>query len=174
MKLFLVYLGGTAPGANIELHDVRFVVGETIEATYTQLKQQWFGTVKGLHLDSYLQVHHVDGYRIELRKATEVEADQEQQLYFVNYGGYFAGKIPEFHDFTLCVARSAEEAKQKGMSQVLKNGLAGSVEPHKDDIWSVDDCLAVDLIDGWQVCLVEDGQRQQFKPDWSGYEVIGK
>ena len=33
-KLFAVYLGGRAPKANIELHDVVFVVGESIEQTY--------------------------------------------------------------------------------------------------------------------------------------------
>jgi len=32
-KLFLVYVGGTAPGANIELHDIRFVVGQSMEET---------------------------------------------------------------------------------------------------------------------------------------------
>ena len=38
MKLFAVMLGGTAPGANTELHDAVFAVGETIESTYEQLK----------------------------------------------------------------------------------------------------------------------------------------
>ncbi len=32
-KLFAVYLGGRAPGANIELHDVVFIVGPTIEGS---------------------------------------------------------------------------------------------------------------------------------------------
>jgi len=176
VKLFLVYLGGSAPGANIELHDVRFVVGDTIESTYPQLKQQWFGTVKGLHLDSYVHIHHVDGYRIELVKENDISAAPpatDQRLYFVNFGGYFAGKIPEFHDFTLCVASSPQAAKQQGLVQVMKAGLAGSVEPHKDDLWAVDDCLALDLIDGWRIQLVQDSQRQPLKPDWSGYEVIG-
>mgnify|MGYP006163572549 CR=1 FL=1 len=38
MQLFLVYLGGTAPGANIELHDVRFVAAPQIEQAYPQLR----------------------------------------------------------------------------------------------------------------------------------------
>jgi hypothetical protein len=55
-KLFLVYLGGGAPKSNIELHDGQFVAGETIEDTFEQLRQRWFGTVKGLHLDTYLEI----------------------------------------------------------------------------------------------------------------------
>ena len=43
MKLFAVMLGGTAPGANTELHDAVFAVGDTIESTYEQLMRQWFG-----------------------------------------------------------------------------------------------------------------------------------
>lgn len=171
MKLFLVYLGGTAPGANIELHDIRFVVGERIEDTYQQLKQQWFGSVRGLHLDSYLHVHHVDGYKVDLVR--EPQPAHGDKLYFVNFGGYFPGRIPEFHDFTLCVANSPEQAKQKGYSHVLREGLANSEQPHKDDLLAVDDCLAVDLLDGWYVKLTADSQRQLLKPDWSGYEVIG-
>ncbi|WP_349678192.1 DUF1543 domain-containing protein, partial [Idiomarina abyssalis] len=38
-KLFLVYVGGTAPGANIELHDVRFVVGKRMEDTYPAIRK---------------------------------------------------------------------------------------------------------------------------------------
>jgi len=53
-KLFLVYLGGRAPRANIELHDVQFVAGDSIEDTFEQLRKRWFGTVRGLHLDAYL------------------------------------------------------------------------------------------------------------------------
>ena len=52
-KLFLVYLGGRTPKSNIELHDVQFVAGETIEDTFEQPRQRWFARVKGLHLDSY-------------------------------------------------------------------------------------------------------------------------
>ncbi|AHH47228.1 hypothetical protein X557_08060 [Francisella tularensis subsp. holarctica PHIT-FT049] len=33
-QLFIVYLGGSAPKANIELHDVQFVIADNIEGTY--------------------------------------------------------------------------------------------------------------------------------------------
>ena len=51
--LFLVVLGGKAKKANIELHDVRWVVGTRIEDTFDELRRDWFGTREGLYIDSY-------------------------------------------------------------------------------------------------------------------------
>ncbi|OZB35419.1 MAG: hypothetical protein B7X50_14125 [Alishewanella sp. 34-51-39] len=166
MQLFLVYLGGTAPGANIELHDVRFVVGKRIEDTYPQLRQQWFGTQKGLHLDSYLAVHNIDGYQIRLSTAP---VQQQVKLFFVNFGGYYPGKIAEQHDFMLCVAGSAAEAKTRAKAQLLTDADS----PHKDDLLQLDDCLQLEQDSGYYIELVPGGQAQALRPDWSGYEVIG-
>ena len=64
--LYLVVLGGRAKKANIELHDVRWVVGSKIEDTYDTLKKEWFGSPKGLHIDSYKKIRYIDGYKINL------------------------------------------------------------------------------------------------------------
>ena len=66
--LFLVVLGGRAKKANIELHDVRWVVGSKIEDTYNVLRSDWFGSMQGLHIDSYKKIKYVDGYKINLKK----------------------------------------------------------------------------------------------------------
>ena len=66
-KLFAVYLGGRAPRCNTELHDVVFVVGESIETSYERLMDKWFGDPLRLHIDSWIELHCVDGYRISLR-----------------------------------------------------------------------------------------------------------
>ena len=64
--LFLVVLGGRANKANIELHDVRWVIGSRIEDTFNTLRRDWFGIIEGLHIDSYKKINYVDGYRINL------------------------------------------------------------------------------------------------------------
>ena len=166
MPLFLVYLGGIAPGANIELHDVRFVAAERIEDTYTQLCQQWFGSVKGLHIDSYMQVKHIDGYSVSVQREPQ---NLDVKLYFVNFGGYHTDKIAEQHDFMLCVAGSAAEAKAKA-KQLL---LPGAGSPHKDNLLELDDCFAVEQLQGLYIHLTPSGQSQPMKPDWSGYNIIG-
>ncbi|MGQ4276560.1 DUF1543 domain-containing protein [Pseudidiomarina sp. E22-M8] len=165
MKLYMFYIGGSAPGANIEVHDVRFVAGASVEDCYPALRKNWYGTLKGLHLDSYVHIHHVDGYRIELRQEPSAHAEK---LWFVNFGGYYPERLAEFHDFTLAVAQSADEAKRVGYQRLLTD----SIQPHKDDLYDVDNCLNVDLLEGWYVHLVKDGEQQPLVPDWSGYEVI--
>ena len=66
MFLYLVVLGGRAKKANIELHDVRWVIGSRIEDTYDVLRRDWFGASEGLHIDSYKKIQYIDGYKINL------------------------------------------------------------------------------------------------------------
>ena len=65
--LYLVVLGGRAKKANVELHDVRWVIGSKIEDTYDTLRKDWFGSSKGLHIDSYKRIKYIDGYKINLK-----------------------------------------------------------------------------------------------------------
>lgn len=166
MQLFLVYIGGTAPGANIELHDVRFVAAQRIEDTHSLLCQQWFGTVKGLHIDSYMQINHIDGYSVSLHSEPQSGSNK---LYFVNFGGYYPDNIAEQHDFMLCVATSAAEAKAKAKKQLLTDADS----QHKDDLLQLDDCFALEQLQGLYIHLHASGQSQPMRPDWSGYQIIG-
>lgn len=131
LSLFLVVLGGRVPKAHIELHDVRFVVGATIDDTLPQLRRQWFGARRGLHLDSWMRVQFVDGYRVELR----AEPFQgPERLWFVNMGGYDPAQLAEQHAFALYVAASAEAARAAARRQLLP----GAVQRHKDDLHGVE------------------------------------
>ena len=144
--LFLVVLGGRIAGAQIELHDVRFVAGASIDDTLPQLRRQWFGARKGLHLDSWMAVRFVDGYRVELRP--EPFAGPER-LWFVNMGGYDPQQLAELHAFGVFVASSPQAAKAAARRRLLREAL----ERHKDDLHGVegalaggvDDCLEVQL-----------------------------
>jgi len=85
-QLWMAVLGGRAAGCHIELHDVRFVAGPSIEATLPELRRQWFGRREGLHLDAYLAVRAVDGYAVSLGR--EPSAPRLERLWFVNLGAY--------------------------------------------------------------------------------------
>ena len=76
--LFLVVLGGKAKKANIELHDVRWVVGSKIEDTYDTLRKDWFGSPQGLHIDSYKKIKYIDGYKINLISFEKDKIDKKQ------------------------------------------------------------------------------------------------
>ena len=125
--LYLVVLGGKAKKANIELHDVRWVVGSKIQDTYDTLRKDWFGSLKGLHIDSYKKIKYIDGYKINLINFEKNKKDKKlvkrnkakKYLWFVNIGGYDSTSMQEKHEFGLVTASNKVEAK----IQLNLNGL---------------------------------------------------
>jgi len=174
-QLFLVVLGGRVAGCQIEQHDVRFVAGRSIEATLPALRRQWFGRREGLHLDSTMAVRAIDGYAVGL--GLEPPAPRPERLWFVNLGAYRPDCLAELHHFGLVVARSAQAAKAAAKRQ----WLVGAREQHKDDLASVDDCLAIEQLElgggeRWYVQLEPhpEGLSQPQVPDWFGYRRIDR
>ena len=166
-------LGGRTTGSNIELHDVRFVVGHTIDDTLNELRRQWFGRREGLHLDSYMAVRAIDGWAVHLVRAPA--PTRSERLWFVNVGAYRPDSLAELHHFGLVVARSSQAAK----AAAKRRWLAGALQQHKDDLVAVDGCLTVEqleLLNGerWAVQLEPhpDGFSQPQVPDWFGYRPI--
>ena len=183
--LFLVVLGGRAKKANIELHDVRWVVGSKIEDTYSTLRNDWFGSSKGLHIDSYKRIKHIDGYKINLINFENNKLEKKQlvkknkprkNLWFVNIGGYIPTSMQEKHEFGLVIASNKLEAKKKAKSK----WLIGCTKKHKDDlaflemIISCDDCEQIKKIGNWQIVLTPDNNfiQENNYPDWYGYKKI--
>ncbi|MEE4638003.1 MAG: DUF1543 domain-containing protein [Wenzhouxiangella sp.] len=134
-KLFAVLLGGRAPGCRVELHDVAFAIGQSLEDIHESLLSQWFGEPDGLHVDAYAVVDQVEGYRVRL--AEQAPDDQDQHLYFINIGGYRAGEFAEQHAYALLAARNKSEAKARAKKVLLR----GHQSIHKDDLFDVDDVL---------------------------------
>ncbi len=165
--LFLVYVGGRAGSANIELHDVRFVAGQRIEDTYAALRQQWFGDPHTLHMDTYMRITNIDNFAVTLSRAAPQSAER---LYFVNLGGYDPRNLAELHEFGLLVAKSPDEAKKRAKASLL----ASAESQHKDDLYDVDECLCLDKVGRWFVHLEPAGKAQIQKPDWFGYKVLAK
>ncbi len=171
-QLFMVYLGGRAGQCHIEVHDVRFVVGERIEDTHQALIQQWYGHKNNLHLDSYHIVDTVPGadgrsYQVAL-SAEPVASDLK--LYFVNLGGYQPDQMAEQHAFGLFACRNDEEAKQMAKRHLLTTAS----HQHKDNLHDVDDCLPISLLENWHIQLTAtDKPVKPLRPDWFGYKVIG-
>jgi hypothetical protein len=136
MKLFMFYVGGDCGNSNVELHDVRFSIGNSAEDCYEDLRRQWWGTPKSLHLDCWGAVEQADGFDVTL--TVEPSGDQTFRLFFVNLGGYNPLDFAELHKNVLIVAPDAVSAKQKAMAQT--NGWS---QPHKDRLFEVE--KAVDL-----------------------------
>ena len=177
-KLFLVVLGGRANGCHIEVHDVRWVVGATIEDTFSELKKQWWGIKKGLHIDSYREIKEVDGFDISISSnlAKEYPIDTHEKLWFVNIGAYEKDKMAEQHEYGLVVAKTSFSAKSKAK----KKWLHGLEMQHKDDLHEVkqdgiDQLLLIEGNNEWKVQLSPKSKSDTSKnsaPDWYGYWPI--
>jgi len=171
--------------ANIELHDVRWVVGSRIEDTFEVLRRHWFGTFQGLHIDSYKKINYVDGYKINLKNIEKKKFknkkffngnNTKKNLWFVNIGGYDPSSMQEKHEFGLFVASSSIEAKNKAKSKWLN----GFKKKHKDDITllndlcTYDDCAIIKKIDNWGIELKQENNcvDETYYPDWYGYKRI--
>ncbi len=164
MNLYLVVLGGRMRGGNVEMHDVRWVLGDTIEATVPQLKSEWIGNAQGLHIDSYKQLRFVDGYRITIVNTNETDGNEDNKIWFINLGGYISGEMLEQHHLEIVVAPSLKIAKRRALQRWSKP----MDQIHKDDH------AAIINLQGYSVLLESDpqGRHDGMKPDWSGYWVI--
>jgi len=137
-KLFAVMLGGNPPGTGIEVHDVVFTVGETIEDTWGQMLAAWFADGKAPHVDSWMELSVVDGARII---PTTDAPGAGPDLWHVNLGHYEAGEagFHEGHENLFVVARDAAEAKARAKRLARR---APPERTHTDAINKVSDRLA--------------------------------
>ena len=173
--------------ANVELHDVRWVVGSRIEDTFDELRRDWFGSLEGLHIDSYKKINFVDGYKINIKNAENRKIKNykffngnniKKNLWFVNIGGYDPSSMQEKHEFGLVVASDKLEAKNIAKSR----WLMGCKKKHKDDISSLeiligcDDSKLIKSIGNWEIILTKENNliEETSNPDWYGYKRIDK
>tara|TARA_B100000579_G_scaffold283015_1_gene234380 strand:- start:562 stop:1119 length:558 start_codon:yes stop_codon:yes gene_type:complete len=182
LSLFIVVLGGRSLKSNIELHDVRWVLGESIEDTFPELRKQWIGKKNGLHIDSYKCIKYVDGYEIVLSKSNKdcliIPKTEDLSLWFVNLGGYDPQRMYEEHLFTLVVARKAIDAKKKAK----RNWQSNLKSKHNDDCSGIDNLKLIDdihrinKINNWNIKLILDSEDRSEKliPDWYGYMRIDR
>lgn len=166
-KLFAVFLGGRAEGCNIELHDVVFVVGESLEETYPQLIKKWFGAQKRLHIDSSVELKFIDGHEIILSKEKPIE--NNKKLYFINFGGYKPGYFGELHDINFYVTTSKNEVIGKAKEDLC----VGTSQQHCDDALLLDDIMLIDHVDQYYIHLKKTSVLQKLNVE-SYYRKFNK
>jgi hypothetical protein len=164
--LFLFYLGGIAPGANIEIHDVQFAACNQPEDAFPLLVERWFGTKESLHVDAYAKIEWADGYDVLLLPQPNPAAER---LYFINLGGYIPGELQEAHSFSLFVAKDEQEAKARAKRSLLTDVNS----QHRDNQMDVDDCLLLSEVQGLHVHLKANPNGRPLRADWQGYRPIG-
>ena len=164
------------------MHDVRWVLGESIEDTFPELRKQWLGMRHGLHIDSFKRIQYVDGYKIAISKSNKDNLTSPQKedksLWFINLGGYDPNRMYEEHEFILVVAKKSIDAKKKAR----KNWESNFKNKHNDDYSSiksfkqVDNVHSIKKIKSWEIKLIPDPKERNDKliPEWYGYRRIDK
>lgn len=148
LNLYAVLLGGRAAGCNTELHDVVFVVGNTLEETYPMLVKKWFGMRHRLHIDASIKLQYVDGHEVVVSHELPKQ-ENNYQLFFCNFGGYRKGYFGELHEVGFYVASSIDSALAKAKQELCQSLF----QQHCDDKMLVDDLLVLDKVDCYHIHL---------------------
>ncbi|RZJ46791.1 MAG: DUF1543 domain-containing protein [Chryseobacterium sp.] len=181
MKLFYIILGATPKGRNIEQHDVFFGIAESLKDLVTDIKNFWKEADGKIHLDGYQEVKFADGFEVKIVEKTELS--QENQLYFVNLGGYKRGYFEEFHQQHLMVGTSmGEVVKKVKKTEFYKTmGFEEAVshvdDKHGvdiDDIFNINDILPKKMKEKYSIILERSSEQDQKNISKVGYFKLNK
>lgn len=156
MKLFMINVGGKAEYSNIEIHDVQFVVADSIEETFDVIKKRWFGIEKSLHIDSYKIIEGVEGYKVKIIS----ESSDSKKLFLVNVGGYIDGDMTEKHKTQLMVCDDLSHARSRASGELFSDL---NLE-HIDNVIDIGS-----TIEEYSIQLEHDGENYDTKPTWYGF-----
>lgn len=137
-NLYMVLLGCTPKGRFTEQHDIFFGIGRSLQALVPEMKDFWPEAKGKIHIDAWQKVTCVDGFAIEI-VSKEENSKQEEQLFFLNLGGYKEGEFEEYHYKTLVIAKTKAEAIKKTKQTAFYKhcGFKGAAS-HIDDKYGVD------------------------------------
>lgn len=167
LKLFACYLWWKVEWCQIEIHDVQFSVGESIEDCYDDLEKKWLWyPIHKCHIDAFLELKYIDGYEVVL--TTDKPDNWDNILYFVNAWGYIPEKFGEMHEIWFYVTKSNIEATQKALAILCE----WQDKRHQDNIYDVDDILEIEKVREYYIKLIPTNKIQDFQPMYFWYWLM--
>jgi hypothetical protein len=151
-----------------------FGIAESLKDLVPDMKDFWPEAEGKIHLDCHQEVRFADGYEVKI--VEKGEKSSEEQLYFLNLGGYKPGFFEEFHEQHLMVGKSMGEivkrAKATEFYQTM--GFEGAVshidDKHGvdiDDIFNVNDILPASMKEKYSIVLTRsDAEDQKIRWGW--------
>jgi len=136
-KLYMVLLGCTPKGRLTEQHDIFFGIGSSLQEMIPDMYTFWPDGGQ-LHVDSWREVTHVDGYNISIGPREESN-NEDNKLFFLNLGGYKPGDLEEYHYKMLAVApKMAAAVKQSKKTAFYKHLGFKAAPSHIDEKYGID------------------------------------
>jgi len=143
---------------NTEQHDTMFAVGTSIEDCKQQILDFW-PNAKGLHIDGYVRVTHVQDMTIIVKPGIKQRYGfGGLELFFANLGAYTPGLLDEQHKKLLILETELSKvaAAAKKDSFFTEHGRVGGGATHVDDKFGFDDIFRVgDRIPGYHIEIGE-------------------
>ncbi len=137
-KLYMLLIGASPPGRNIEQHDVFFGIGNSIKDLIPDVLAFWPGNNK-LHFDAWREVTSVNGYKVEVVSKNENKQDRTLKLFFINLGGYKQNEFEEFHyKMVIAAADKAEAINISKQTAFFRHTGFKGATAHIDDKFGVD------------------------------------
>lgn len=137
-KLYMIMLGCRPKGRFTEQHDIYFGIGTGLKELIPNMKAFWPEAKGNIHIDAWREVTLVDNYKIEVQPKSTTTASNEN-LFFVNLGGYKENEFEEYHYKVLSVAATMGEATKKSKDNAFYKhcGFKGATS-HIDDKFGID------------------------------------
>jgi hypothetical protein len=162
-KLYMVMIGCRPKGRFTEQHDIFFGIGNSLKKLIPQMTAFWPEAKEKFHIDAWREVSAVDNYAIEIvPKGTSVATNQN--LFFINLGGYKENEFEEYHYKIITVAQTMAEASKKAKTtSFFKHcGFKGATSHiddkfgvDVDDIFNVKEILADTLKDQFTIAITK-------------------
>jgi hypothetical protein len=136
-KLFMILLGCTPSGRNIEQHDIFFGIGESIKDLVPEIIASWPEAKGKIHLDAWREVTVVNGCTVNI--VTPQQSTGITKLFFINLGGYKESEFEEYHYKMIVAASDKSEAiKQSKQTAFYRHTGFKGAPSHIDDKYGVD------------------------------------
>lgn len=181
MKLFYIILGAEPEGRNTEQHDVFFGIAESLKDLVPQMISFWPEAKGKIHIDAYQEVKFVEGFEIKIVEKTA--ESQENQLFFINLGGYHPSQFQELHSHFLMAGSSMSEIIKKSKKTEFYKTMGFKDAPSHiddkfgvaiDDISKVNDILPTSMKEKYSVILEKSEAENQENYTFIGYIKLSK
>lgn len=184
LKLYMILLGAKAAGRHVEQHDYFFGIGSSLQELIPQMQAFWPEAGSSLHIDGWREINKVDNYEIRI-VPKEAALPSPERLFFINLGGYTAGKLEEQHYTLLSIHtgkdKAIQHAKQtlffRSTSVKSMKGANSHVDDKYgidvDDIYNIEDILPDDLKAKYHI-QITGGTELQEDVVYLGYYKLNK
>jgi hypothetical protein len=165
-KLYMLLLGCRPEGRFTEQHDIFFGIGNSLKELIPKIKAFWPEAKGKIHIDAWREVNTVDGFEIAIIPKIEYKTS-ENELFFVNLGGYKQNEFEEYHYKMLTVAKNSEIASLNAKATPFFKLCSFSGAPsHIDDKFGVDvdelynvkEILTFDFVEKWDLEITKSTQ----------------